>query len=688
MSRSSLRDPPAGWVEGRSILALVARAMPSRLWTVDRDLIFTSWAGQGFTSTGADATLPSSPVQAFGDSDSQAIVIAAHERALEGVAVSFELECGGRLLRAFIEPQRNAIGEITGALGFAFDATDEQRMLSTLRRSEETLALAQTAANLGSWTHDLDSGEATWSNELYALCGIEPHEPVTPALLWCFVHADDRLALEAALEVAREERRPFVVDARLIRADGRERWVQHRGLYRYSERGPIQLIGTVLDITARKRAEAQIEQQVNFDELTGLPNRKLLVERLQQTLFQAQQGDHAAALLYLDLDRFEAINDTLGHNFGDEFLRLVAPRLTSVLGAGDTVSRVGGDEFVIVLPAISSIREARRAAERVIEAFARPVSVQGRDLYSSVSVGISIFPDDGSTPEELIRSSDAALHRAKAGGNGTFRFYAAATHDLAVDRLELENDLRRAFEREEFVLHYQPIVDRFERPVALEALLRWEHPRLGTLSPDRFISLSEEIGLIVPLGRWVLQTAIAQLARLDRAGAPTLRMALNISGRQILDPELGASLRDAIAAQGLDPSRIDLEITESVVMGDVPGARRAIADLKAFGVSISLDDFGTGYNALSYLKHFHVNALKIDRTFIRDLPQDRGDAAIVSAVVALGHAMGLGVVAEGVENREQADLVRRLGCDEMQGYYFARPLGPADLEGVLRSWSR
>jgi len=661
--------------------------MPAFLWTVDRNLTFTSWSGGANAASDAVAPLPLTLGQYFRATDSNHVAIEAHRRALEGEFVAFELEHDGRFLRAFLEPRRDEHGLICGVTGFAIDGTEEQRILASLRRSEETLALAQAAAHLGSWTHDLVSGEVSWSNELFALCGLEPEsQDPTPGLLWRFVHPDDRLALEAALELAREEQRAFVVDTRLVRAGGSERWVQHRGMYGYDARGAVQVVGTVLDITARKRAEAHLAYQSNYDELTGLPNRKLLVQRLQQSMLAAQGSGAALALLCLDLDRLKAINDTLGHHVGDEFLRIVAPRLTNALGPGDLVARVGGDQFIIVLSGIGSIREAGRVAERVIEAFAQPVSVRGRELYSSASVGISVFPDDGTTPEELIRAADAALYRAKASGHGTFLFYAPATHALAVDRLQLEQDLRRAFERDEFILHYQPLVDRFERPVAVEALLRWQHPTLGLIAPDRFIPLCEEIGLIVPLGRWVIRTGLAQLAAWDATGAmPTLRLALNISGRQLLDPGLCRSVEEALALTNLPPGRVELEITESVVMGDVPGARRVIGQLKVLGLGISLDDFGTGYSALSYLKHFAVDALKIDRTFVRDLPQDRGDSAIVSAVVALGHAMGLGVVAEGVETPEQAAMVRRLGCDEMQGYYFARPLAPPDLERYLRS---
>jgi diguanylate cyclase (GGDEF)-like protein/PAS domain S-box-containing protein len=661
-----------------SFLELVTESLPAVLWTTDTELTWRSVHGPGGDALAAF----------FMAAPGEHAAVAAHRGALAGERVAFDVEFDGRALRGFVKPLRNDAGDVCGVAGLAVDRSEEERTLALLRRSEELLALAQSAARLGSWSHDLVTGAFSWSDELFAICGrtARDAEP-TPSLLWRYVHKDDRLALEAAIDLAREERRAFALDTRLIGDDGVERWVQHRGRFEYDALGPVRVTGTVQDVTGRKRAEEHLAYQANYDELTGLPNRKLLADRLQQAVLQAQHNDTALAVLYVDLDRFKSINDTLGHGVGDQFLRVVAPRLVAAVRDTDTIARSGGDEFVVILPDLTSVGEAARVAERIVAAFAQPVAIGERELYSSASVGISIFPDDGTYPDELIRSAEAALYRAKEAGHGTFRFYAAGTHAHAVDRLAFEHALRRAYEREQFVLHYQPLVDRYERPVAVEALLRWSDPVLGSIGPDRFIPLCEEIGLIVPLGRWVIRRALEQLAAWNAIGLRHLRMALNISGRQILDPTLTSWMRQIIAETGVSPDQIELEITESVVMGDVPGARNVIADLRRLGLRVALDDFGTGYSSLSYLKHFTVDALKVDRSFVRDLPHDRGDSAIVSAVVALGHALGLSVVAEGVETAEQGAYVTRLGCDEMQGYYFAKPMPPEALERVLRAWS-
>jgi diguanylate cyclase (GGDEF)-like protein len=472
----------------------------------------------------------------------------------------------------------------------------------------------------------------------------------------------------------------------LRRADGTERWVELRGRFVFDrEERPARVFGTMLDVTARKRAEADLAHQAHYDPLTELPNRKLLSERLARALARSQRIGSRVAVLYVDLDRFKAINDTLGHAAGDIFLKAAAERIGTVVRESDTVARHGNDDFIVIVVDLEDADDAAHSAKALVEAFERPFEIEGREFYSSVSVGVSLFPDDGRTVEPLIRAAHAAHSRAKAAGGNALHFYTAATHERAVERLGLETELRHAFERDEFRMHYQPIVGADDAIVAVEALVRWEHPLLGLVYPDRFIAICEEIGLMVPLGQWILRAALAQVHVWRRAGVGPVRVAVNLSARQLLDPSLATTVRRALADTAVPAALLDLEITESAVMHDVDGARRAVTDVKELGVGFSLDDFGTGYSSLAYLKHFPVDALKIDRAFVRDLPGDREDAAIVSAVVALGHALGVRVVAEGVETAVQAALVCQLGCDEQQGYYHSKPLPAQDLEPLLRA---
>jgi diguanylate cyclase (GGDEF)-like protein/PAS domain S-box-containing protein len=684
-----LSVPETFGVGSESFVALVSRAVRSFVWTTDDQLVIRSSQGSYLEARGrppgaANGMHLRDYLRPVVDADA---ILLAHRDALAGAEVALEILIKSRFLRLYLAPLRAASGEIVGVSGIAVDATSERQMLSEVQRSQEALQLAQSAARLGSWTHDLGSDTVAWSGEMFAICALPADHVPTAATLRELVHPDDRAALDAALEVAREERTSFAIDTRLIRADGTERWVAHRGRYSFGERGVERVIGTVLDIDARKRAEEHLAFQANHDALTGLPNSKLLTDRINFEILRGQTDDSQFAVIFVDLDRFKQINDTLGSEIGDEFLGIVATRLAQNVRDCDIVGRVGADAFLIVVPGISSVREPAAVSERIVAAFQHPIELGSRSLYSSASVGISLYPEDGETASALIRAADTARLRNAGDGRGTYRFYAASTHARAIDRLDLEQGLFRAFERGEFMLNYQPIVDRFERPVAVEALLRWESPERGLVMPDRFIPLCEEIGLIVPLGKWVMRRALEQLAQWRTEGLAPLRLALNISGRQMIDTNFVVALAEAIVDTGTTPALIELELTESVIMSDLPAARRMIAELKSLGVRISLDDFGTGYSTLAYLKHFAADALKIDRAFVRDLPHDRGDSAIVSAVVALGHAMGLSVVAEGVETAEQAALVRRLGCDEMQGYHFAAPLSADRVASVVRAWS-
>ncbi len=675
--------------DSESRLRRVFNQLPVLVWTVDRDLRFCATLGSALADIGLtlEASAGASLAEFFGSDNERYAPTAAHVRALAGEPVYLEIEIGSRFFRTYVEPLRDEGGEIEGVLGVAFDATAERRAVGALRRAEESLAMSQAAAHLGSWDHDLDRELVVWSNELLALCGVKPGEPApTPDLLWRFVHRDDRDRVRTAFAAARGDGEPFVVDTRLVRAEGAECWVELRGRFTFDREGrPIRMLGTMLDITARKRAEAELVHQAHYDPLTQLPNRKLLGERLGRALARARRIGSRVAVLCIDLDRFKTVSETLGHAFGDALLQRAAERIEGVVRESDIVARHGNDEFVVILVDLETADDAARLAQALVDAFVARFEIEGRELYSSVSVGVSLFPDDAKSADDLIRAARSAHSRAKAAGGHALHFYTARTHERAVEHLTMENQLRHGLERDEFRLHYQPIVGANAAIVGVEALVRWQHPTLGLIYPERFIHLCEEIGIIIPLGRLIMRSALAQLYRWREAGIGSLRVALNISASQLLDPALPATVRDALAEAGVPANLLDLEITESAVMHDLKGAKRAVSELKSLGVRVAVDDFGTGYSSLAYLKHFPVDALKIDKAFVRDLAVDSGDAAIVAAVVALGHALGLRVVAEGVETAAQAALVRKIGCDEQQGYYHARPMPAKEIEPYLRA---
>ncbi len=669
--KGPLPAAPSLFPAEESRLAALLDRLPALAWLVD-----------------ATGTLQSARGSLLQDADPKDVLYsldadALNRRALAGEAVFFEIELDDRAVRGFVDPIRE--GEtITGAVGVALDVTAERRAVRDLQRSEDALAMAQEAAHLGSWDHDL-GGRMVWSKELYNLCGVRPEsfEPASDSLVR-FTHADDREAVAAALTKARAAGAAFAVDARLVAADGTERWVEHRGRFARDAKGrAIRALGTTLDITARKRVELDLMRQAHYDELTGLPNRTLLHQRLEEALTRARAEGSRVAIAFADLDRFKAINDTLGHAAGDRLLQFAGERIVQLLPPGALAARLAADEFAVIAPGAGTAVDTARLGQSLVEAFAQRFELDGRSLYATISLGISLFPDDGESVEELARAADAALSRAKAAGGNGLRFYSANVHRRAVDRLSLEADLRAAIENERFALHYQPIVGAGAVIVGAEALLRWPHPKLGLIPPAEFVPLCEETGLIVPLGRWVLREGLRQMRAWAERGAEPGRIAINISARQLLDPNLCDIVRDALAESSFAPERLELEITESAVMGDLAGAKRAVAEVKGLGARFALDDFGTGYSALSYLKHFPVDALKIDRTFVRDLPADRGDAAIVSAIVGLGHALSLRVVAEGVETAAQAALVRRLGCDEQQGFYYAQALPPDEFAALV-----
>ncbi len=437
--------------------------------------------------------------------------------------------------------------------------------------------------------------------------------------------------------------------------------------------GGAGLYGVARDISERKRAEEIISFQAFHDQLTHLPNRVLFKDRLELAIAQAQRHNGTLAVMFIDIDRFKLVNDTFGHAEGDTLLRAIAARLSATLRRGDTLARLGGDEFTVLLPDIKLAQDAELIASKILTALDAPIALSHGDYRVTVSIGIALFPPDGSTAEDLIRNADIAMYQVKRAGKNAFRFFDPAFNTHHRERIALENDLRDALQRKEFELHYQPQVSVSRHQIiGMEALLRWNHPVLGKLSPNGFIEIAEELGLIGEISRWVLEEACAQLVQWRTDGHMDVRMSVNMSALDFDRRDIVSSITDCLQRHGLPPARIELEITESLMMNNAAGVAVKVKALRGAGISIAIDDFGTGYSALAYLQKFPVSTLKIDRSFVRDLDGPKSNP-IISAITGIARGFDLEVVAEGVEQLHQVETLQLLGCDIMQGYYFARP---------------
>ena len=481
----------------------------------------------------------------------------------------------------------------------------------------------------------------------------------------------------------------YNVEYRIVLADGGVRWVHDQAFPVRDAKGEVyRIAGIGADVTHRKEAEEKLVYLAHYDGLTGLPNRVLFFDRLKQTLAQTARRGGLTAVMFIDLDRFKVVNDTLGHATGDDLLRHVAQRLAGCVRVGDTVCRFSGDEFVLIVQDLTDAEDARLIAQKVLQAFSDPFRLLGHEIFVSTSVGISMYPTDSDDGEALLKNADTAMYRAKEAGRANFQFYTREMNARAMYRLELENSLRRALERGEFRLHYQPKACLHTgRVTGVEALLRWERPGHGLVSPGDFVPLLEDTGLIVPVGEWVIFEACRQIAAWRASGRDPVSIAINISARQFAAPDLGTIVKKVLDQQAADPRLIELELTESLLMVNTEEAVRALEYLKSLGLRLSIDDFGTGYSSLSYLKRFPIDALKIDRSFIDEITTDVGDATITRAVIGMAHNLGLKVVAEGVETEEQISFLSANGCDEAQGYYFARPRPAGEItEWLQREW--
>jgi len=440
------------------------------------------------------------------------------------------------------------------------------------------------------------------------------------------------------------------------------------------------------DISQKKQNEEQLRYLASYDTLTGLPNRSHFLEILDRSLVRAGEDRSKGAILFLDLDRFQVINDTLSHGSGDLLLRLVSERLRGLIGPTDTLSRTGGDEFAILLESLSGVDQPIQMVEAVMTEFAKPFHIEGQEVYVSASTGICIFPDDGNDSDTLLRNVDMAMYRAKETGRNTYHFYSPEINTRAFEHLALEASLRRAIEKDEFLLHFQPLIaSEDEMPVAAEALIRWQHPELGMVSPARFIPMAEETGLIVPMGAMVLRKACEAFMDLKSRDVNLDYISVNVSARQFFQEEFLGMIDSTLEATGMAPRNLELELTESAFLQDVERTVELLDLLRQRGLHIAIDDFGTGFSSLSYLKRFPLDTLKIDQSFVKDIHRNKDDMAIGGAIIALATVMKLRIVAEGVETEEHAQILKREGCNILQGYLFSRPLPKDELEAFLNA---
>lgn len=469
-------------------------------------------------------------------------------------------------------------------------------------------------------------------------------------------------------------------ESQIYRKNGEIIWISENArAVRHDDGHVVCYEGTVEDITERKIYQARIEQQANYDTLTGLANRSLLNDRLQQAILAAASYGTRLAVVFVDLDRFKFINDSLGHHVGDELLRAMAERLKSSVRESDTVARLGGDEFVLLINGQGDPEAVAVVLERMLSDISQPWTIAQGDFNVTCSIGVALYPDDGESADTLLKHADSAMYRAKEKGRNNFQFFTAELNALITQRLELENKLRRALEREQFTLHYQPRIDmQTRRIVGAEALIRWQVADHEIVPPAKFIPIAEEIGLIAPIGKWVLRTACEQNKAWQDAGFEPFVVSVNVSARQFRQDSFVQVVAEVLQETGLEARYLEIELTESAVMHDAEQFIAMLGELNDLGVQISLDDFGTGYSSLSYLKRLPVDRLKVDRSFVQDIATDADDATIVRTIIALGHNLGLKVVAEGVETEQQLEFLRTNHCDELQGYYFAMPMPVAE----------
>ena len=593
---------------------------------------------------------------------------------------------------------KERLGRLAPAIDSALERqrieNEKETAVLALRESEERYALAVSGANDGLFDWDLRRNRVHYSSRWKTMLGHEADEVGSAPEEWLGrIHPGDAGEFRQRLDRhLRGSDAHFECECRMRHRDGTFRWMLSRGLAVRDERGEAyRMAGSLTDVSRRKEAEERLLHDALHDSLTGLANRALFVDRLRQALARSRRREeYSFAVLYVDLDQFKVFNDSLGHLAGDEVLVALARRLETCLRPGDTVARLGGDEFTVLVEDVDEVSQALRIADRIHQELRPPLKVRGHEVFASASVGIARSGPRYADAEDLLRDSDIAMYRAKRRGRGSSEIFDVSMHVLATTRLKMETDLRRALERHELRLHYQPLVSLETRRIAgLEALVRWQHPERGLLLPHEFVPLAEEIGAIAALGRWVLMSACVEARRWQESVPPgsPVAVSVNLSARQFSQSDVLALVAEALERSGLPAPSLRLELTESALMDDPAGAAAKLAQLKQLGINLDVDDFGTGYSSLSYLRRFPIDALKIDRAFVSRMDVEVEDREIVRTIVTLAANLGVSAVAEGVETAAQEAQLRSFDCPYAQGFLFSRPVPADEAPGLLTTWT-